>query len=246
MRYELMLPHQIRAAIDGRWPVVLPLGVLEYHGEHMAVGMDTLAVTRILEILESEADLVILPPFLLRRGELRRRTAGTHRHASRRRRGAHAPRQSVVQRALAHRLPKHSPRHPSSDRELRGRHADGPRLQIGRPAGDLRASSRRSVARDGGARTRWPTTMRNSRPATTLQLDQGAPTDAVVGDGRLPVRSRRSGRDLAAHGAPAGRRRHVADLGGQMVFPIRARGDRRAWDARDGTSFSRTCAKRLA
>ena len=63
MRYELMLPHQIRTAIDGNWPVVLPLGVLEYHGEHMAVGMDTLAVTRILEILENEANLVILPPF---------------------------------------------------------------------------------------------------------------------------------------------------------------------------------------
>ncbi|HEY3623427.1 MAG TPA: creatininase family protein [Roseiarcus sp.] len=63
MRYELMLPHQIRTAIDGNWPVVLPLGVLEYHGEHMAVGMDTLAVTGILEILESETNLVILPPF---------------------------------------------------------------------------------------------------------------------------------------------------------------------------------------
>ena len=44
LRYELMLPHQIRTAIEQRWPVVLPLGVLEYHGEHMAVGMDTLAV----------------------------------------------------------------------------------------------------------------------------------------------------------------------------------------------------------
>jgi creatinine amidohydrolase/Fe(II)-dependent formamide hydrolase-like protein len=63
MRYELMLPHQIRAAIDRRWPVVLPLGVLEYHGEHMAVGMDTLAVVKILEILEAEMNLVILPPF---------------------------------------------------------------------------------------------------------------------------------------------------------------------------------------
>src|ERR1700722_9906508 len=57
-----MLPHQIRTAIDGNWPVVLPLGVLEYHGEHMAVGMDTLAVTAILEILESEADLFTLRP----------------------------------------------------------------------------------------------------------------------------------------------------------------------------------------
>jgi len=58
-----MLPHQIRTAIEGNWPVVLPLGVLEYHGEHMAVGMDTLAVTAILEILEGETNLVVLPPF---------------------------------------------------------------------------------------------------------------------------------------------------------------------------------------
>jgi len=63
MRYELMLPREIRAAVDGRWPIVLPLGVLEYHGEHMAVGMDTLAVIQILEILEKEANLVVLPPF---------------------------------------------------------------------------------------------------------------------------------------------------------------------------------------
>jgi len=63
MRYELMLPHQIRTAIAENWPVVLPLGVLEYHGEHMAVGMDTLAVTKMLDLIEPEMDLVILPPF---------------------------------------------------------------------------------------------------------------------------------------------------------------------------------------
>jgi creatinine amidohydrolase len=63
VRYELMLPHQIRRAIKARMPVILPLGVLEYHGEHLAVGMDTLAVTRILEELEREADIVILPAF---------------------------------------------------------------------------------------------------------------------------------------------------------------------------------------
>lgn len=63
MRYELMLPHQIRRAIAESWPVVLPLGVLEYHGEHMAVGMDTLAVIKTLELLEEEMDLVVLPPF---------------------------------------------------------------------------------------------------------------------------------------------------------------------------------------
>ena len=63
MRYEMMLPHQIRAAIAATVPVVLPLGVLEYHGEHLAVGMDTLAVTKALDVLEKEAEIVILPPF---------------------------------------------------------------------------------------------------------------------------------------------------------------------------------------
>lgn len=63
MRYEMMLPHQIRRAIEENWPVVLPLGVLEYHGEHMAVGMDTLVVVKVLERLEAEMNLVILPPF---------------------------------------------------------------------------------------------------------------------------------------------------------------------------------------
>ena len=63
MRYELMLPHQLRRAIDGNWPVVLPLGVLEYHGEHMAFGMDTIAVIKVVELMEAEMDIVILPPF---------------------------------------------------------------------------------------------------------------------------------------------------------------------------------------
>lgn len=63
MRYEMMLPHQIAQAIDENWPVVLPVGVLEYHGDHMAVGMDTFAVTRIISRLEQEMDLVMLPPF---------------------------------------------------------------------------------------------------------------------------------------------------------------------------------------
>ena len=63
MRYELMLPHQIRTAMKENWPVVLPLGVLEYHGEHMAVGMDTLAVTKTLDLIEHEMPIVILPPF---------------------------------------------------------------------------------------------------------------------------------------------------------------------------------------
>ena len=63
MRYELMLPHQLRQAIDENWPVALPLGVLEYHGEHLGLGMDTLAVIKMLELIEAERNIVILPPF---------------------------------------------------------------------------------------------------------------------------------------------------------------------------------------
>lgn len=63
MRYELMLPHQIRDAIARNLPVALPLGVLEYHGEHMAVGMDTLAVVKMLELAEAEIEMVVLPSF---------------------------------------------------------------------------------------------------------------------------------------------------------------------------------------
>jgi creatinine amidohydrolase/Fe(II)-dependent formamide hydrolase-like protein len=63
MRYEMMLPYQIRQAIDENLPVVLPLGVLEYHSEHLGVGMDTFAVDRCLALLEKEVKLVVLPPF---------------------------------------------------------------------------------------------------------------------------------------------------------------------------------------
>lgn len=63
MRFELMRPHQIRKAIAENIPVVLPLGVLEYHGEHLGVGMDTLAVIKIVELVERERDIIILPPF---------------------------------------------------------------------------------------------------------------------------------------------------------------------------------------
>ena len=60
MRFELMLPYQIRKAITKNTPIVLPIGVMEYHGEHMAVGMDALAVTKSLDRLESQTEVVIL------------------------------------------------------------------------------------------------------------------------------------------------------------------------------------------
>ncbi|MBT9132596.1 MAG: Creatinine amidohydrolase [Syntrophomonadaceae bacterium] len=63
MRYEMMFPDQIRKAIKGSWPVIIPVGVLEYHAEHCVVGVDTLLVIKAIELLEKEMDMIILPPF---------------------------------------------------------------------------------------------------------------------------------------------------------------------------------------
>jgi creatinine amidohydrolase len=58
-----MRPEQVRKAIARNWPVILPVGVLEYHGEHLPLGMDGLVAVECLARLEAEMDLVILPPF---------------------------------------------------------------------------------------------------------------------------------------------------------------------------------------
>lgn len=63
MRYEMMLAETLRKAIKENWPLVLPVGVMEYHGEHLALGTDTLLVNRALEILENEMNIVLFPPF---------------------------------------------------------------------------------------------------------------------------------------------------------------------------------------
>ena len=65
MRYELLTPHHLRAAIAANTPLVMAIGVQEYHGEHLPLGVDLLAVTRCLDRLEAEAPekLIILPPF---------------------------------------------------------------------------------------------------------------------------------------------------------------------------------------
>ena len=65
MRYDLLTPHHLRAAIAAHTPLVLALGVQESHGEHLPLGVDLLAVTRCLDRLEAEAPekLILMPPF---------------------------------------------------------------------------------------------------------------------------------------------------------------------------------------
>jgi creatinine amidohydrolase len=63
MKYEMIFPEQIREAIKKRTPVILPVGVIEYHSEHCVVGVDGLLVLKAFEIIEKEMDIIILPPF---------------------------------------------------------------------------------------------------------------------------------------------------------------------------------------
>ena len=65
MRYELLTPHHVRQAIAANTPLVMAIGVQEYHGEHLPLGVDLLAVTRCLDRLEAQAPdrLIILPAF---------------------------------------------------------------------------------------------------------------------------------------------------------------------------------------
>ncbi|OQA86051.1 MAG: Creatinine amidohydrolase [Lentisphaerae bacterium ADurb.Bin242] len=65
MHYLNMRPEQIRDAIQRNLPAVLPLGVVEYHAEHLPVGVDSHVVNGMLERIEAEAPdrIILLPPF---------------------------------------------------------------------------------------------------------------------------------------------------------------------------------------
>ena len=65
MKYLHMQPEQIRRAIACNAAVVLPLGVIEYHAEHLPLGVDFFVAEKVLDIVESENPdrVVLLPPF---------------------------------------------------------------------------------------------------------------------------------------------------------------------------------------
>jgi len=64
MQYLKMLPYQVREAIEKNVPVILPMGVVEYHAEHLPLGTDAFTAINAIERVEKRhPEMVVLPPF---------------------------------------------------------------------------------------------------------------------------------------------------------------------------------------
>ena len=59
---EFSYPQEVEKAKKERWPVLLPVGNLEYHSLHCPYGCDTLAAMGVCRELAKETDCLILPP----------------------------------------------------------------------------------------------------------------------------------------------------------------------------------------
>ncbi len=62
MQLELGLPRELEDAKARRVPLVIPVGTIEYHGPHCALGCDTQIAIGLLQRLAEEKELVIAPP----------------------------------------------------------------------------------------------------------------------------------------------------------------------------------------
>ena len=59
---EMGFPREADRAKKEGWPVLIPVGTMEYHGPHCAYGCDTLVSKGIIEKIAEKKDCVIMPP----------------------------------------------------------------------------------------------------------------------------------------------------------------------------------------
>ena len=62
VRYEEMLPHEVVAARQAKAVAYLPIGTIEWHGEHNALGLDTLKAHALCVRAAETAGGLVLPP----------------------------------------------------------------------------------------------------------------------------------------------------------------------------------------
>ncbi len=62
MRLQHLLPHQFHTAVEAGWPLLVPTGCIEYHGPHLALGLDTLLVEELLTRVAERIPCIVAPP----------------------------------------------------------------------------------------------------------------------------------------------------------------------------------------
>lgn len=63
--YEEMFPHEFKLAISRNPIAYLPLGSMEYHGYHNALGLDSLKAWKICQLAAEKIGGVVFPPLYL-------------------------------------------------------------------------------------------------------------------------------------------------------------------------------------
>ncbi|WP_404423866.1 creatininase family protein [Nibricoccus sp. IMCC34717] len=74
VRYEELLPHEFRSRLAAAPVAYLPLGTLEWHGEHLPLGADSLQSEEFFVLAAERLGGIVLPPLFL--GPDRRRQVG--------------------------------------------------------------------------------------------------------------------------------------------------------------------------
>ena len=57
-----MFYREIEDAKKRKLPLIIPIGTIEYHGEHASVGCDTMVITGVMERLGKRKEIIVAPP----------------------------------------------------------------------------------------------------------------------------------------------------------------------------------------
>jgi len=63
--YEEMFPHEFKTALEHNPLAFLPLGSMEYHGYHNALGLDSLKAWKICQLAAQKIGGIVFPPLYL-------------------------------------------------------------------------------------------------------------------------------------------------------------------------------------
>ncbi len=63
MLFDVMFPDEQKTAQVKKIPLVIPIGNLEYHGQHSVCGTDIIIVEGIAKLLEQQSNIVLAPTF---------------------------------------------------------------------------------------------------------------------------------------------------------------------------------------